>query len=796
MLFWPVNLGSGMMKKVLAGGLLFCLVLMGQEAFAAKRTAKKAEQAEAAAVVAAQQTRVVIPQIDQALHLSDFPDMTPRPDLLDKLVSVSDFIQSEPVDGNLATEKTQVWMAYTKSTIYFVFICYDNHPNLIRNHLARREDIFNDDTVSVLLDPFQDRRIGVYFRVNPSGVQAEATWRENNRPRYSWDTVWDSEGRVTPKGWMALVAIPFRSLRFNPNQSNWGIVFARNLPRNSETDFWPRVAANVSGTLSQEGTLEGIEGVSGSHNFQINPYVLAQNERRLDVVDPMNPFFSSRHLQSTAGGEAKLILKDSFVLDATVNPDFSDVESDQPQFTVNQRYSVFFPELRQFFLENSEYFATPIDLVYTRNVVHPSFGIRLTGKSGDTNVGIFATDDRDPGESLPNYDPLYLRRTITAVGRVSQDFGVGSNMGLMYTDREFGDGWNRIGGADFTARMNGHWTAKGQIAASSTMGDLDSDTPPVYSAGPAGVFQISRFGHSFNLFDSFGDFSKGFQTQLGFIRSSNIRSNHLNASYQWYPDNPFYQSFGLEINQQLAFDHDGNRVFSYSSFGPSWRLPRKFEISPSVGQNSDTVGPSSYAALTGYRNFTQNFAEFAMRGSPWSQFTFHANLYRGGNVNYNPVDGETPSLLDKQSMHLRFTVQPIHQLTVENSYLLDRNHSASDGEFVYESQSMRTKANFQFTRSLSARVIAELDSTLANPAQTSLLRTKQISTQALLTWLPHPGTAVYLGYTNDLQNIDRSLCNMLPSGGCDPDNTTLPRDESLLNDGKQVFLKASYLFRF
>ncbi len=185
-----------------------------------------------------------------------------------------------------------------------------------------------------------------------------------------------------------------------------------------------------------------------------------------------------------------------------------------------------------------------------------------------------------------------------------------------------------------------------------------------------------------------------------------------------------------------------------------------------------------------------------MRGSPWSQFTFHANLYRGGNVNYNPVDGEAPSLLDKQSMQLRFTVQPIHQLTVENTYLLDRNHSASDGDFVYESQSMRTKANFQFTRSLSARVIAELDSTLANPLQTSLLRTKQISTQALLTWLPHPGTAVYLGYTNDLQNIGRGLCNMLPGGGCDPNNTTLPRDESLLNDGKQIFLKASYLFRF
>lgn len=109
---------------------------------------------------------------------------------------------------------------------------------------------------------------------------------------------------------------------------------------------------------------------------------------------------------------------------------------------------------------------------------------------------------------------------------------------------------------------------------------------------------------------------------------------------------------------------------------------------------------------------------------------------------------------------------------------------------------MRSKVNYQFTRSLSARVIAQMSSTLVNPAETSLQRTKQFSSQALLTWLPHPGTAVYLGYTNDLQNIDRSLCSQLTGGGCDPNNTALPRGDAMLNDGKQLFLKASYLFRF
>jgi len=779
--------------KIWASGLCLFLACSSQLAVASTHT----RQSEANATAGTpQRTESNIPLIDRALHLSDFPNMAPRDDLRAKLASVTDFIQGFPEDGAAATEKTEVWMAHTRSTLYFVFICHDDHPNEIRDHLARRENISFDDTVSVLLDPFRDRRMGVYFSVNPTGVQADASWSESSYPKYSYDTVWDSEGRTTKDGWMALVAIPFRSIRFSRGTSDWGVVFTRNLPRNSERDYWPRVAANINGTLSQEGTLHGIEGVSGSHNLQFTPYSLAQNERRLNVDDALNPFFSSRHFEGTAGGEAKLIVKDSFVLDTTFNPDFSDVESDQPQFTVNQRYSIFFPELRQFFLENSEYFSTPINLVYTRSVAHPLWGVRLTGKSADTNVGIFATDDRRPGDAVATTDPLYHKRTTVAVGRVSQDLGTGSNVGVIYTDREFGESWNRIGGADFTARMDEHWTAKGQLVASSTMSNADGDTPPAYSAGPASALQISRSGHSFDMFDRFTDFSKGFQTQLGFIQSSNLRHNHFHTSYQWYPENSFYQSFGLEANQDMAFDHDGNRVYSYSSFNPYWLLPRKIVIVPYFGQNSDTVSPASYSALAGYRNFTQNFGGISMRGAPWSQFNFNLDVNRSGNVNYNPVDGIAPSLLDRQSVAMLFTVQPTHQLTIDNTYLLDRDFAAADGVFVYESQTLRSKVNYQFTRALSARVIAEFAPTLANSDQTSLLHAKQISTQALLSWLPHPGTAVYFGYTNDLQNVDRSLCNRLSSGACDPDNTTLPRGDSFLNDGRQIFLKASYLFRF
>jgi hypothetical protein len=737
-----------------------------------------------------------VPLLAEGLQLADFAGMTPRPELKDKLLHISGFIQNSPRDGQPATESTEVWLAHTKSALYVVFICRDRHPDEIRTHLARRENVLKDDNVSLLLDPFEDRRKGVLFTVNPAGVQADAAWDENNGADYSYDLVWDSEGQVTREGWMALLAIPFRSLRFRPGGADWGVVFMRNFPRNSESDYWPRVSANVSGTLTQEATLNGIKGVAGSHNVQINPYVLGQNERTLEALDPLHPYFSLRHIESTAGGEAKAIVKDSIVFDATINPDFSDIESDQPQFTVNQRYSVYYPELRPFFLENANYFTTPIDLVYTRNIVHPEYGGRVTGKISHTNLGLLAIDDREPGQTVAAGDPLYHKRALFAVGRVSQDFGKNFSLGAIYTDEEFGQGWNRIGGVDFTWRATDKWTAQGQMVESATKRTVDSGTSPTYAAGPASYLFVRRSGHAFNFNSTYEDYSTGFKTQAGFIQTSDLRNGQSYMGYVWYPKHRTIQSVGLETSQSVAYDHQGNRVYHYSSFDPYILLPRNIMLAPLGGENSDTVGPPSYSALTDYRNFTENFGGIVARGAPFPQFNFNVTALCSGNVNYNPATGHAPFLLDQQYLSALFTLQPLRQLTADNTYLLDRDHAATGGAFVYESQVFRSKINYQFTRALSARVIVEYDSTLANPALTSLARTKQVGAEALITWLPHPGTAIYLGDNNDLQNLDRRLCKGFSGGICDSDNTVAPRSPHFLNDGRQIFIKASYLFRF
>jgi len=762
--------------------------------FAAVRAEAKMRASDVA--TAAVKSQVEVPLIDAPIHLSDFKGMEPREELRTKLGHVSGFVQAQPKDGEAATDATDVWMARTKTTLYFVFICQDSHPAQMRSHLARREDILYDDRVGVILDSFKDHRKGVLFLLNPVGVQADAEWTDNMSTDYSYDQVWDSEGEVTPHGWMAMMAIPFLSLRYPANSTSWGVVFERLQPRSNESSYWPRVSSNVSGTLTQEGSLEGMHSDVHSHNLQVTPYTMAQSEHTLENSGTSYPGFSTRKAEATAGGDLKYILKNGLVLDATVNPDFSDTESDSPQFTVNQRYPVYYSELRPFFLEHANFFTTPIQLLYTRKVVNPEFGARLTGKMGKTNLGLLVIDDRSAGRGVQSTDALYGKRAFFAVGRVSQDFGKSSSVGLIYTDREFGEGWNRVGGVDFTAQLNPRWQALGQFVVSSTKGDKDSGTPPTYSAGPGAYLEVYRAGHSFNTDNYFQDYSKGFVTSSGYVQTNNFRGGYSHATYQWYPKGHGISSWGLETQNQVAFDHDGNRVYHYTTFDPFLKLPRNTTLAICGGQNSDTVGPQNGYAMTENRNFTENFAAVVARSSFSPQAYVNLTVVHGGNVNYNPATGAVPELMRQTTVQFNSVIQPVHPLTLTNYYLLDRDFTEQGHQFVYESQTLRTKINYQFTRALSARVIAEYDTTLANPLETSLVRTKQIGTQALFAWLPHPGTAIYAGYNNDLQNIDHKLCSRLASGLCDADNTDVPRSKGWLDDGRRFFFKASYQLRF
>src|SRR6185369_6502929 len=414
---------------------------------------------------------VHIPLIERAPSFEDFAGMRVSSDLAQKMSKIDRFVQRNPNDGRPASQRTEAYLGYTTKNLYVVFLCFDTEPSRIRAHMNRREDIQEDDQIGLMIDTFNDHRHAYTIYVNPVGVQQDGTFTEGNEPDLSFDTVWNSNAHMTKEGYVAWFEIPFKSLRFphTPDQK-WGILFERDIPRNNEASFYPPISSNQQGILSQETTVEGMKEISPGRNMQFNPYGSFRTFHALDTRDPNQARYSNRLADMRVGLDSKFVLKDSLVLDTTINPDFAQVESDEPQTTVNQRFEVFFPEKRPFFQENSGYFDTPVNMVFTRRIADPTYGIRLTGKVGHWGIGTLLADDRSPGKSVMETDPLSGHRAYYGVLRVTRDLWKDSNIGIIYTDRELNTspdttctdlrctvGFNRVGGIDSKIRFNKNW---------------------------------------------------------------------------------------------------------------------------------------------------------------------------------------------------------------------------------------------------------------------------------------------------------------------------------------------------
>ncbi len=373
------------------------------------------------------------------------------------------FIQRDPVDGDPASQHTDVYLGYDDLNLYVVFVAFDDEPDRIRAHLNRRENVEGEDIVEIQIDTFLDHRQAYTFIVNPLGVQADAIWKEGADFDWSFDTVWQSRGQITDRGYVAWFAIPFKSLRFpDTDQQRWGFLLVRDIPRSNESSFYPRMTRQVQSRLAQEGIMGGIRGISPARNAQINPYVTGRSFRLADADNTVTGDFV-RDQEFDGGLDAKMVFKDALVLDLTANPDFSQVESDDPQITVNERFELYFPEKRPFFLENADYFRTPINLLFTRRIVDPRAGARLTGKTGRNNLGLLFIDDEAPGK----LDGSGGAAKIGAL-RYSRDLLRQSSLGFLFTDRELGNRYNRVASVDTRLRIGPHWVFSGQAAESRT----------------------------------------------------------------------------------------------------------------------------------------------------------------------------------------------------------------------------------------------------------------------------------------------------------------------------------------
>src|SRR5580700_7680594 len=212
---------------------------------------------------------LIIPRLAHAPALEDFLGMKPEGEAALQMAEVTDFVQRNPHDGEKVSEPTEAYLGYDEKNIYLVFVCFDN-PKKVRARMSVREDIGDDDQVAVLFDTFHDRRRAYEFQTTPLGVQWDAIFTDastaglaNGNWDTSWDTVWDSRGKVTSRGFVAWMSIPFNSLRFPATQQQeWGILLYRGITRKNEDGDWPQVSLKEQGRLSREATLDGLEGIS------------------------------------------------------------------------------------------------------------------------------------------------------------------------------------------------------------------------------------------------------------------------------------------------------------------------------------------------------------------------------------------------------------------------------------------------------------------------------------------------------------------------------------------------------
>jgi len=579
------------------------------------------------------------------------------------------------------------------------------------------------------------------------------------------------------------MAIPFKSLRFpSTSKQTWGIIFNREIPRLNEDTYWRHISSRIEGQLNQSGSLEGLENISPGRNLQMIPYGVFRSFRALDTRDPLAPRFVRERADFDAGLDAKFVLKDSLVLDVALNPDFSQVESDEPQVTVNERFEVFFPEKRPFFLENASYFQTPIALLFTRRIADPQFGVRLTGKVGPWALGAFVMDDESPGKRVPPGDPLHGKRAYFGIVRINRDIGRQSTLGLIFTDREFENSFNRIGGLDGRFRLGQNWVARFQGVASSTKFPDGNRL-----AGPAYDIQLERSGRQFFYLIEYNDRSPGFRTQPGFLRRADFRRIGQSVEYQFRPEGKRLISWGPNFFMHRIWDHSGTRLdWAYRS-GVRWEFTGQTFLNLFADARRERLRPQEFPVLAENRDFAVNFKGFSFLTNYLPQVSFRANYFWGTALNFLPPAGQEPVLANSSNGGLGFTLRPMTALRVDNTYLFTRLTDRASGASIFNNHILRSKWNWQFNRELSLPVILQYNAVLAHRKLTALETTKNFNADFLLTYLLNPGTAFYVGYNSNLQNID-----LVPTAT----GSEIVRTGRFLNDAKGFFVKFSYLFRF
>lgn len=715
---------------------------------------------------------VSIPRVTVPPTLEDYLDGHPRPEE----AAITTFVQREPGDGVPASQPTEAYLSYDDQHLYVVFVARESDPRNVRASLTRREGFGNDDYVGVMLDTFRDRRRAYLFTANPLGVQLDGVNTDGGEDDYSFDTIWESEGRLTDFGYVVRMAIPFKSLRFSDQpQQEWGIALARAIRRNNETSFWPYVTRRMASVLQQLAVATGIERISPGRNIQFIPYAAFAGARFLDVERPG----FARDADARGGVDGKFVLKDAFTVDLTLNPDFSQIESDEPQVTINQRFEVFFEEKRPFFIENASYFRTPINLFFSRRIADPQAGARITGKTGPWALAGLVIDDRAPGEVVPPGDPRFGDRAGVAVLRAQRDLPGQSAIGVLGTTRRFGGSDNHVVSFDGRYRLSDTWTASGQAAISHTTSEAASST-----TAPAFLFELDRTGRNWGAFFRYEDLDGDFRAPLGFVQRVDTRRIFPFIRYTWFPEKYGLVSIRPELSGGMLWDH----AHTLQDWEVNGQLQFEFK-----GQTEVEVGYDETMERFRGTEFRKGSLSLNAETALLKWLEVDGSYDRGPEINFFPSAGIAPFLANGTEASLSLVLKPLPRVRLDATYLYTRLSGREDlpgmarGDEIVTNHIWRTRGSYQFTRALSLRAIVDYSAVLPDRRFIDLDEEKRFTADLLATYMVNPWTAVYAGYTDGYGNL-----------GLDPLRPDRLRPTaSVFNPlGRQVFLKVSYLVRF
>ena len=722
-------------------------------------------------LTASAQSSLQILRAKSAPQLRDFVSGVPA----DAGFKIQNFTQRSPRDGASVSQSTTAYLSYDDTHFYAVFVAKDD-PALIRARIAKREDFDGDDFVLLELDTFHDKRRAFSFFVNPYGVQLDAKRTEGTERDVNFDTHWESEGQLTADGYVTRLAIPLKSLRFkSADVQTWGVAVGRVIARLNEESFWPHITNKVAGFVPQLATMTIPEKLSAGRNAQLNPFVFIGNSRVLNMDDFSNPVWQQEN-KKQVGVDAKWVLDDSSAIDVTIKPDFSEVESDEPQIVINKRYEVLFPEKRPFFLENASFSQTPNPLFFTRRISQPKAGLRLTGRIGTWAYGGLLIDDQVPAPTPADSGKVGDSAHI-AMARVLNDLNHDVSLGGLITDRRVGVKRDTVVGFDGRYQWDDNWIFQTQFAQSQAQSETSTER------GHLNFIEAKHQGHQLELLVKYVDISKNFSDSLAFLPRTDVKQLQQEGKFLWHQEGDYLQKIGVMFNSEVARNQDNQLQ--------DWTI--------NAGLLAEASRDSWLEMFS--RHGFEKFAEQNFRKQGWlintgtSWFTWMSVNSEFGvmdSINYTPAKDVVALLGKGRSVDLTVTFKPHSQWRVEEKILwndLSSSHSAGVGltnaGTVYRNLMWRTRVSYQHNRFLGFRLIADYHQLTSNPKLSSLQSGKQLNTDLQISYLLAPGTSVISGYGNRQENL--ALIG---------NPQMLQRTEELsLRTGRRAFIKLSYLYQ-